>query len=384
MQFGFATAREILFGDGVLETAVEHMVRIGKRFLVVTGSTGERAAPLLRALSRHELEAVPYAVSNEPSVDMVVKGAEKALDEACQAVIGIGGGSVMDAAKAIAALMTNRKDVYEYLEVVGRGRPLDAPAAPCVAIPTTAGTGAEVTRNAVLTAAQHKVKVSLRHLSMLPCLAVVDPTLTHAMGPHLTAATGMDALTQLIEAYVSRKATPLTDGFCLEGLVRVARSLPVAYADGANAAAREDMALGSLLSGLALANGGLGAVHGLAAPLGGLLGAPHGMICAALLPAVLRANCQALRQREPESPALGRMRDVAALCTGLSQAAIEDGIAWVEELCVSMEVRGLSVMGLREEELEKVAGMGLRASSMRGNPVPLEQGEVVAILRQAL
>ncbi len=279
MQFTFATAGEIIFGPGSLQTAVERMADLGKRFLVVTGSNSERARPLLGAMMAQGLEASLFSVPMEPSLSIAEKGAAAALQAECEAVVGMGGGSAMDAAKAIAALMTNREGVLEYVEVIGKGRALAHAAAPCVAIPTTAGTGAEVTRNAVLVSSQDKVKVSLRHPSMLPRLAVVDPLLTYGMSPEVTAATGLDALTQLMEAWLSRKASPLTDGFCLEGLVRAARSLPRVCADGQDAEAREEMHLASLLSGLALANGGLGMVHGLAAPLGGLLGAPHGMVC---------------------------------------------------------------------------------------------------------
>jgi len=383
MQFSFSTAGEILFGPGILEQGVERMAALGSRFLVVTGSNSERARPLLRHMLRHGLEASLFSVPMEPSLAIAERGAAAALHADCQAVVGMGGGSAMDAAKAIAALMTNRGGAMEHVEVIGKGRPLEVPAAPCVAIPTTAGTGAEVTRNAVLASSSHKVKVSLRHPSMLPRLAVVDPQLTHDMPAAVTASTGLDALTQLVEAWLSRKATPLTDGFCLEGLVRAARSLPAVWADGTDARAREEMHLASLLSGLALANGGLGMVHGLAAPLGGWLGAAHGMICAALLPAALRANLRLAREAGAAAT-VERLDQLAGILTGEAQASAEDGVAWVAELCSTLQAQGLASLGLAETDLEEVAGQGLKASSMKGNPVQPGLEDLVAVLRESL
>ena len=211
-------------------------------------------------------------------------------EERCDTVIGFGGGAALDAAKAIAILMTNPGDVTDYLEIIGRGKTLTEPPVPCIAIPTTAGTGSEVTRNSVIASREERVKVSLRSPLMLPKVVVVDPELTYDLPPAITASTGVDALTQLIEPFVCSRANPLTDGLCQEGIERVARSLRRAFESAgrgeapADAAAREDMAVASLFGGLALANAGLGAVHGLAAPLGGMIGAPHGAVCAALLP----------------------------------------------------------------------------------------------------
>ena len=205
--------------------------------------------------------------------------------------------------------------MLDYLEIVGRGKALANRSAPFIAIPTTAGTGAEVTRNAVLASPEHQIKVSLRSPHLLPRLAVIDPELTYDLPPALTASTGLDALTQLIEPYVCLRANPMTDGDCVEGIHRVARSLREAVFNGQNKSAREDMAMASLFGGLALANAGLGAVHGFAGPIGGVFPAPHGAICAALLPQVMAANLRALRQREPDSLRCAVTR-VATLLTG--------------------------------------------------------------------
>ena len=248
--------------------------------LVVTGRTVARARPLMDALAENGVSVVTFAVPGEPTTDMVCQGSQHALGAGCNLVIGLGGGSVLDAGKAISVLMTNGCDPYEYLEVIGQGKSLTEPPVPYIAIPTTAGTGAEVTRNAVLFAPEHHIKVSLRSPMMLPRLAVVDPELTYALPPEVTASTGLDALTQVLEPYVSRSANPITDTFCREGLRRTARSLRRAYLHGDDVEAREDMALASLLGGLALANAKLGAVHGFAGLIGGMLQAPHGGICA--------------------------------------------------------------------------------------------------------
>jgi alcohol dehydrogenase class IV len=265
--------------------------------------------------------------------------------------------------------------------VIGRGRPLERRPLPCVAIPTTAGTGSEVTRNAVLTAPGQGVKVSLRSPWMLPAAALVDPLLTLALPPEVTASTGLDAVTQLIEPYLSAKANPLTDALALEGLRHAVRSLKRAWADGGDAAAREDMALASLLGGLALANAGLGAVHGLAAPLGGLRPVPHGVACAALLPHILEAN---LRAAEPEGPLHRRFQELARVLTGDPAAGPADGVTWVRQLVADLRIPGLGRYGLTTADLEIVAARGMAASSMKANPVSLDQATLVQALAQAL
>ena len=267
--FEFATAARILFGEGTLRQVPAAAASLGRRALLVTGASPDRAAPLLKALQAAHVSTVPFAVPGEPTLDLI-----RSAPRDCDFVIAFGGGSALDAAKAIAALLTNPGDPLDYLEVIGLGRPLAVPAAPCIAIPTTAGTGSEVTRNAVLASPEHRVKASLRSPSMLPRLAVVDPELTYDLPPAITAATGLDALTQLIEPYVSLRANPMTDQFCVEGMRRAASALPRVWENGGDREARCDMAWASLLGGMALANAGLGAVHGFAAPIGGMFPAP--------------------------------------------------------------------------------------------------------------
>ncbi len=384
MRFEFVTASRIVFGAGVVKEVGAIAAALGRRALVVTGRSHERAAPVLEGLQAVGVAAETFGVTGEPTTDLVNAGVEQARAADCDLVIGIGGGSVIDAGKAIAALLTNGGVPLDYLEVIGRGQPLKQPAAPCIAIPTTAGTGAEVTANAVLASPEHHVKVSLRSPLMLPRMAVVDPQLTHSMPPALTASTGLDALTQVLEPYVSRQANPLTDTFCREGLMRAAHSLHRAYTNGRDAEAREDMALVSLFGGLALTNAKLGAVHGLAGVLGGMFDAPHGALCGRLLPYVMEANVRALRAREPEHPALERYDDVAVILTGEWEAEAEDGVAWVQELCAALKVPGLATYGVTAAAFPTIIEKAQASSSMKGNPIPLITAELRGILSRAL
>ncbi len=296
----------------------------------------------------------------------------------------MGGGSVIDAAKAIAALLPNAGDPLDYLEVIGRGLPLANDSVPMIAIPTTAGTGAEVTRNAVLASPSHRVKVSLRSVSMLPDVAIVDPELTLSVPKSVTASTGLDALTQCLEPFVSHLATPLTDGFCREGLARAARSLSRAYHHGGDVAARRDMALASLCGGLALANAKLGAVHGFAGPIGGMFDAPHGAVCARLLPLVMEANVRALTDRQPNSPALARYVEVARIVTGRADAGIADGVEWVQALCDELGMPGFASYGMTENDLADVVAKAMPSSSMKGNPIALTEEALIELLQAAL
>ncbi|TKJ37007.1 MAG: alcohol dehydrogenase [Planctomycetes bacterium B3_Pla] len=383
MRFEFATATRIIFGPGTVGEIAPLSAEMGKRACVVTGRTVERAAQLLERLSEHGIEYVTFSVVEEPTTVLAKAGVELARRQRCDLVLSFGGGSVVDTGKVIAAMLTNSGELEDYLEVVGAGKPLAQSSAPHIAIPTTAGTGAEVTRNSVLSVPEHKVKVSMRSPFMLPHLAVVDPELTHSMPASVTASTGLDALTQLIEVYVSDKANPLTDGICREGLKRAGRSLRRACEDGADSSAREDMALSSLFSGLGLANAKLGAVHGFAGPLGGMLGAPHGVICARLLPHVMQANVRALQDRGTNSAALARFDEVARILTGKTTATAADGVAWIQNLCAVLKVPSLAGFGFKEQDFDAAIAKAQKSSSMKGNPVRLTDYELLEVLSQA-
>ncbi|HVN71162.1 MAG TPA: iron-containing alcohol dehydrogenase [Desulfomonilia bacterium] len=383
MHFEFATAERIIFGPGSIREVIDVASSMGNRCLVVTGKKGLRWSQLLDRLRNKHITPTLYTVPKEPTTQTIIHGVSTAREHACDSVIAIGGGSVIDTGKAIAALITNTGDLHDYLEVIGKAMPLIKPPAPYIAVPTTAGTGSEVTKNAVIISEEHGVKVSLRSAHLLPRLVVVDPELTHSLPPEVTASTGLDALTQLLESYVSSSANPLTDSICREGLERAARSLRVAYEEGHNATAREDMALASLFSGIALANAKLGAVHGFAAAAGGQCQAPHGLICASLLPHVVEMNVLALRKRAPDSLSIERFNEVAKIITGKSSARAEDAIAWISELCSHMKVPHLSFIGIKEEQFPAIVAKAQRASSMKGNPIVLTDEELTQILERA-
>ncbi len=384
MGFEFATAGRIIFGAGMLNQIGPLAAEFGSRALAITGRDVERAAPLLKLLAEQGIAVTKFIVSGEPTIEDAQQGVLVAREAGCDVVIGFGGGSVIDAGKAIAALLTNGGEPLDYLEVIGRGHPIRQPSAPYIAIPTTAGTGAEVTRNAVLASAEHRVKVSLRSPFMLPRVALVDPELTYSLPPAVTAATGMDALTQCIEPYVSNRANPLTDAACRQGIERAARSLRRVFADGQDTTAREAMALASLCGGLALANARLGAVHGFAGPIGGMFPAPHGAVCARLLPFVTEANLQALRSREPHHPALQRYDDIARMLTGQAAATADEALRWLHDLLRDLQIPPLSAYGVTEAAVPALVEKSAAASSMQGNPIRLTNGELESILRRAL
>jgi len=379
VRFEFATATQIIFGEGTAAGLPELVRTFGTRPMVVTGASTDRAAWLISALA-----AEAFAVPSEPTVELVREGVKRIRSAGCDVIVSIGGGSAIDAGKAIAAIATNGGEPLEFLEVVGKGRTISTSPLPFIAVPTTAGTGSEVTRNAVLGSTEHGVKASLRSPLMLPRVALVDPELTYEMPRTITACTGLDALTQLIEPYVSSRANPLVDALCMDGISRVGGALRRAYNDGGDRDARSDMALGSLFGGLALANAGLGVVHGFAAPLGGSWKAPHGALCAALLPHGMAANVAALRRRAQQHPALERYAVLARLLTGLPEASAEDGIEWVRSLCAELNVPALHTWGITEADLPGVVEKAAHASSMKANPLQLTSGELLELVTSAL
>jgi alcohol dehydrogenase class IV len=384
MRFEFATANRVMFGVGALAEVGELAKEFGRQALVVTGSDPDRAAPLLLILRKTGLKSTVFSVPGEPTVALAEEGTRIAHEVACDLVICIGGGSAIDAGKAIAALVKNGNDPLDFLEVIGRGKPLTKPPLPFIAIPTTAGTGSEVTRNAVLASKEHRVKVSLRSREMLPRAALVDPELTLSVPPSITASTGLDALTQVIEPYLSTRRNPLTDGFCREGMRRAARSLQRAYTNGKDIEARTDISLVSLMGGLSLANAGLGAVHGFAGPFGGMFDAAHGAICAALLPHVMAINLQAIRTQNLNTDLTARFDEIGRLLTGNPAAVGEEGVTWLMNLCQAMEIPSLGSYGLTHTDFPALIEKAIVSSSMKGNPVPLTEVEMAEILKRSM
>ena len=380
--FEFATANRIVFGTGKLNELDKYVERNVKRLLLVRGHSSDAISRLREILSTSNIRLTEFQVHGEPTVSTIREGVSAAQD--CDMVIGLGGGSVLDTGKAVAALVTNPGDIFDYLEVIGKGQPLIKPPLPYVAIPTTSGTGSEVTRNAVIESPEQNVKVSLRSPAMLPRSALVDPELTYNLPPDVTASSGLDALTQLIEPFVSVKANPLTDAICREGMVHAAHSLRRAYENGADKEARQGMSLASLFGGLALANAALGAVHGFAGPLGGMLHAPHGALCARLLPFVMEANIKALETRQPEHPAIARYVEIARMLTGAKDATPLDGAKWIADVVKELNIPPLSVYGMSQKNFPEAVEKTLKANSFKGNPIPLSEHELRLILEQAL
>ncbi len=383
MTFEFLTAPRILFGPGTAAETGRIVDALGTRPFVVTGGTVERYRWLLDDLDRRGLDCAHGVVTAEPTVFLIHSMVEQVRRLHCDVIVGFGGGSVLDAAKAVAGLAPNPGEIVAYLEVIGEGLPLQEPALPSVAIPTTAGTGAEVTKNAVIGSPEHQVKVSLRSPSLLPRVAIVDPELTHSLPRSITAFTGLDALTQVIEPFLCSRHTPLVDGLCRQAMALAGESLAAAFQHGSDARAREHMSLVSLIGGMALTNAGLGAVHGFAGPLGGMTGEPHGAICACLLAPVLETNIGALERRNDPDGMLPRFDEVGALLTGDGSAGRQEAVAWLWDCRRQLQIPTLEELGLEAARYPEAVEKAQRASSMKTNPVVLDADELRSILEAA-
>ena len=384
MDFAFATAQTIRFGVGKARELASFLDKGMSRAFVVTGSHPDRYQPSLDLLAKNGIEIERYAQGGEPDIESIGEGLQAARAFEPDLVIGLGGGSAIDAGKAIAVLASNSGDLLDYLEVVGRGRPLENPSLPFMAIPTTAGTGAEATRNSVIGVPEAGVKVSLRSASMLPRWAIVDPELTYELPIESAAYTGIDALTQNLEAYLSAKSNPLSDAIAGEGLRRAGKSLRAACSETLNREAKADLCVASLCSGMALANAGLGAVHGFAGPIGGMIDAPHGAICGSLLLPVCRANFDTVRRRDPQGATARKFDEAARLLTGNPEAKGTYALAWLESLVQDLPLPNLSELGFDADQIPEAAEKALRASSMRGNPIELSKADLREILSEGL
>jgi alcohol dehydrogenase class IV len=382
MEFDFSTSSRILFGTGCATEIGKLALEFGPKGVVIHDSRMD-PGEILHSLDAAGLKMATISVTGEPTIESVQEGIGMVKTGCFDFLIALGGGSTIDTSKTISAMATNPGDLLDYLEVVGKGQPLQNMALPLIAMPTTAGTGSEVTRNAVLKVPESHVKVSLRGSKIIPRVALVDPALTYALSPAATASTGMDALTQVIEPFLSRKANRLTDMFCREGIARAARSLRLAYQNGHNAQARTDMSWTSLLGGLSLANAGLGAVHGFAGVIGGMYPAPHGEICARLLPEVMEQNYRVCQQDKSFTALLEKFMIVATLLTGKSKTSVDEGIDWVRDLCESFSIRRLKELGIPEGDFGEIIEKSKLSSSMKGNPVDLPDATLLKILQQS-
>ncbi|MEM7752597.1 MAG: iron-containing alcohol dehydrogenase [Pseudomonadota bacterium] len=379
MHFGFATAQDIRFGRGTSKDAAHTAAAISKRALLVHGKSADRAAWLLDDLGTKGVTTQTIACTGEPDLTDIDAALAIARDVAPGVVIALGGGATIDMGKAIAALTPSQGPTLAYLEVVGEGRPLDAQPLPYVAIPTTAGTGAEVTKNAVIGVPEARKKVSLRDPRMIPDIAIVDPALSDNTPAHVTFSSGFDAITQVIEPFLSTKASPLTDALCRDAIPRGLNAI-FRLAKGEDPSARDDMALTSLIGGIALANAGLGAVHGLAGIIGGRNGAPHGEVCAALLPHVLAFNATAVPQ---DCAAAAKMAEVEAWISHELKASPDQATRALQTRLTDLGIRSVGALGVTQDEIKEVAAGATLASSSKTNPVPLETDDFKAILQSA-
>ncbi|AMG04218.1 iron-containing alcohol dehydrogenase [Vibrio mimicus] len=378
--FQFMTATRIIFGEGSLESSLSVISQYGYSVLLVSGKNPERYASLINYLHQQNMRYQHVAVSGEPNITMVEETAMLGRRFKPDMVIAIGGGSVLDMGKAVAAIIPNQGNVYDYVEVVGRSVPLKTKPLPFIAIPTTASSGSEVTRNAVLKSAQDRVKVSLRSPDMLADVAIVDPTLTYGTDPLTSGRGAMDAFTHLMEAYVCGDPNPLTDTICEEGLRRLTRAMvPGCLRDDKKA--RSDLSFAAMLGGMAATNAKLGAAHGLASALGGKLDAPHSVITARLAPHVMRENIEAARDAG-RSDILQRYKTISQILTGRKNACVEDGILWVNMMLERLAIPNLTDFGVCATSFERVATDALKSTSIKGNPIPLTMERLTHILHQ--
>ena len=388
MKFSFRMTPEIVFGAGTLTQTPTFAARYGKRCLLVTGKQSLNRSGQLAKLeeSLHELRVTSTHVTVDGEPDLAITDActRMARENQCDVVLAIGGGSVIDVAKAAAALATNGGEAFDYIEAVGRGRTIEKPSLPLIAVPTTAGSGSEVTKNAVLRVPELRVKRSIRSDSMVPPLAVIDPALIASAPRSVAASSGLDALTHLIEAYLSKGAYSMTDALVVPGISMAYRSLVALAERRTTDTSHEEMAQAALWGGIALANAGLGAVHGLVAPLGGLCAVPHGAGCGCLLPATFAMNVQALRSRAPNSVALVRAEHLARMILSEDEKdrTPEHAADALARLRRALDVPPLTKYGVSDTNFGEIIA-GSRAGSMRNNPIELTDEELADILQQS-
>lgn len=376
--FSFSTATKIVFGRGSSKNAVDEIRRLGHNVLLVTGANQSRANWLRDQLKVADGNFSELAIQAEPNVQTIEQGAEKARTLNSNVVVSLGGGSAIDAGKAIAALATSDKCLMDHLEVVGLGKPLVKPPLPFVAIPTTAGTGAEVTKNAVIDVPDKQRKVSLRDEKMFANLAIIDPALTDNTPKAVTLSCGLDALTQVIEPYLCSRHNPFTDALALSAIETGLNAL-VELMDNENSAARDRICWTSLCGGIALANSGLGAVHGLAGPLGGMSNVAHGKICGALLPSSLKLHSSLLADGEYQE----RMALIENVLASTFETEILEAIDALSNWADRNGQRGLNSLGITDSQRIRAATEAQASSSMKSNPVQLSVEQLGQLMEDA-
>ncbi|OXS16544.1 alcohol dehydrogenase [Zobellella denitrificans] len=377
--FGFSTAAELCFGRGEVATLPARVMVLGNRVLVVRGRNAERTAPVITGLEEAGLVLSTFVVEREPDIDLIEKGIEQGRRHRAELVLSIGGGSVIDAGKALAAMIPSPTPLLDHLEVVGKGLPLNIEPLPLVAVPTTSGTGAELTRNAVIDVPEHCRKVSLRDRRLLPRLALVDPALTDSTPYRVTLASGLDAITQVIEPFICKHSNPMTDVLCRDAIPRGLAALR-RLMQSEDVSARDELSWVSVCGGMALANAGLGVVHGLAGPIGGISHAPHGAICGVLLPHGLMMNLN--RARDPEI--VNRINQVVAWISAefgfRTERALNDFDLWIKD----SGLKGLASLGVTRADRLAAAHAAASSSSMKANPVALTEADLIELLEAAV
>jgi alcohol dehydrogenase class IV len=387
--FGFATIPQLHFGAGKISVLPSTIKAFGSKMLLVTGAhsftSSSYSQSLLEQLQSNGIAVERYVIDKEPTPAMIDTAVKKFSHYSPGVVVAIGGGSVLDAGKAIAAMLPLNEPVKDYLEGVGTKPAHPGIKIPFIAVPTTSGTGSEATKNAVLSETGEKgYKRSLRHNNFVPNVAIVDPSLTMSCPPATTAASGMDAFTQLLESYLSTTANPVTDALACEGLKRVSISLMKAYQDGSNLEARTNMALASYLSGITLANAGLGLVHGFASSIGGYFEIPHGVICSSLMAAVNKVTVRKLRSKKNAEGALLKYAATGKVFSRLENKSIDyytDYLLTVMETWTKeMNIPGLTKGGVTSSDFEKIVAI----TDNKNNPVALERDEMMEVLHHSL
>ena len=382
MNFSFECPGKIIFGAGKINELTGIIKPISDNIIIITGKSN-RYNPVFQELKETGINYVIYKVESEPLIEDVDRAVELARKNFSTLVLGFGGGSVIDVAKAVSIMLLNPGEVLDYLEVVGKGGTLTEPSIPCIAVPTTSGTGAEVTKNSVLKSVVHKRKVSMRSPTMIPEFVIIDPELMLTLPKDITTFTGMDALTQVIEPFISQMGNPFTDMLCRDAIKKATAALLILNKEPGNIEARTDMAYVSLIGGLALANAKLGAVHGFAGPIGGMFEIPHGLVCAILLPNTLKINLEAIKKRGSKEQ-LEKYDELAKLLLNDESKKAEDVISYLTELNVTLNIPGLGSYGIKKDDITEIVYQSKNSSSMQGNTIPLTEDEMSLILKNSL
>lgn len=392
LKFEFLPTPQLYFGVNQISLIGTITNLYGTKALIVASESvfkNEKNQSILKEkLSECGIRYQTIFIKGEPEIEQIDKAVELSVTHNSEVVIGIGGGSVIDAGKAIAGISTNGGSAQDYMEVIGKGKKILKEPLPFIAIPTTAGTGSEATKNAVIFSKKHRLKTSIRSPLLLPKVAIIDPELMITLPPDITASTGLDALTQLIEAYTSNKAQPITDVLALMGIEKITESILRVYEEGTDLQARSDMALGAYLSGVCLANSGLGAVHGFAGPIGGLLNIPHGVVCGALLAPTIEENIRTMISKVPYHPLLEKYVTLGNLLAEFpfetTKESIQNLIGYLKNLSSILKIPKLSKYGLKSELFNTIIKSAMNSSSMKYNPVKLNESQLVSILDKTM